>query len=155
MPQLLLQYQTPRNHNIRARRGKMSYATRACSQLTAATSIRRLLSYHGNGLNRVACHPSSFARGLRVWRWCSPYAGSRYFTSSPHRTRDYIQEESARETNEKDQHAHEKEVEDSIQEATKQQIKRPWQREGADIPPAEVSHRSMNKTMAKGNLSSA
>ncbi|KAI1164788.1 hypothetical protein F5B18DRAFT_614478 [Nemania serpens] len=130
----------------------MSYATRACSQLTAATSIRRLVGYHGNGLNRDACHSSSLARGLRVWRSCSPSAGSRCLTSSSRRTRDYIQEESARETNNRDQHAHEKEVEASIQQATKQQIRRPWQREGADIPPAETSHHSMNKTMAKGKL---
>ncbi|KAI1197123.1 hypothetical protein F5X97DRAFT_303367 [Nemania serpens] len=130
----------------------MSYANRACSQLTTAASIRRLASYHGNCLNRVACHPSSSAQGLRVWRPCSPFADSRFLTSSPRRTRDYIQEESARETNERDQHAHEKDVEASIQQATKQQIRRPWQREGADIPPADASHRSTNKTMAKGKL---
>ncbi|KAF2963462.1 hypothetical protein GQX73_g10113 [Xylaria multiplex] len=91
-------------------------------------------------------------RRSRIWQSSGPYSSSRHFTSSFRRTKDLIQEESARETNKTDQHVHEKEVEASMQEATKQQIKRPWQREGADKPPVEESHRTMNKTMTKGKL---
>ncbi|KAI0874249.1 hypothetical protein GGS24DRAFT_352945 [Hypoxylon argillaceum] len=123
----------------------MSYATRACSQLSTATGFPSLAKHHSNGLH--------LAYSFRVSRLSGPYSSStRYFTSSPYRTRDPIREESARETNERDQHVHEKQVKAGLQQATKQQIKRPWQREGADKPPADESHRGMNKAMTKGKL---
>ncbi|KAI0550308.1 hypothetical protein F4679DRAFT_542883 [Xylaria curta] len=134
----------------------MSYATRACSQLTAATSLRQLVSCSNSGFHRYARHhPSTPIQWLRMGRiglLSSPHSGFRHFTSSNRRLKDLIDEESVRETNERDQHAHEEQVEASIQEATKHQIRRPWQREGADKPPADEPHRSMNKTMTKGKL---
>ncbi|KAI0113586.1 hypothetical protein GGR51DRAFT_18938 [Nemania sp. FL0031] len=130
----------------------MSYATRACSQLTAAANFRWLASHHSNGLNCCVRYPPALAHGSRFYRPRGSYLSSRYFVSSPRRMRDIVEDESARETNQRDQHVHEKQVEASIQEATKQQIKRPWQREGADRPPADASHRDMNKTMTKGKL---
>ncbi|KAJ8132086.1 hypothetical protein O1611_g1545 [Lasiodiplodia mahajangana] len=129
----------------------MSYATRACSQLTATTNFGWLASHHINALNRYPCRSLALAQGSPFCRLPGLYLGSRYLTSSPHRTRDIIEDESAREINKRDQHVHERQVEASIQEATKQQIKRPWQREGADRPPADESHRDLNKTMTKGS----
>jgi hypothetical protein len=61
-----------------------------------------------------------------------------------------LEEESARETNLRDQNAHEEEVKAGIEAATKQQIKRPWQREGADKPPTDLEAKKLNKTMTKG-----
>ncbi|KAI1745810.1 hypothetical protein F4680DRAFT_113899 [Xylaria scruposa] len=136
----------------------MSYATRACSQLTAATSFRQLVSCSNSGFHRYARHhPAVPIQWLRIGRTrtgplSGPHAGFRHFTSSHRRLKDLIDEESVRETNERDQLAHEEQVEASIQEATKHQIKRPWQREGADKPPADEPHRTMNKTMTKGKL---
>ncbi|KAI0533660.1 hypothetical protein GGR58DRAFT_485660 [Xylaria digitata] len=130
----------------------MSCVTRSCSQLPAATSIRRLAGCNRTCPNPYIWQSSVLARGSQIWQLSGPCSSSRYFTSSFRRTKDLIQEESARETNKRDQHVHEKQVEASIQEATKQQIKRPWQREGADKPPVEESHRTMNKTMTKGKL---
>ncbi|KAI8634430.1 hypothetical protein F5Y19DRAFT_210976 [Xylariaceae sp. FL1651] len=125
----------------------MSYAARACSQLSTASAFRRLAS---SNLNCTTWHNSSLTRGVR--RLPSPYYSSRYFTASTCRTRDLVEDETARETNLKDQRAHEKQVQKSIAETTKQQIKRPWQREGADKPPVDESHRNMNKAMTKGKL---
>ncbi|KAI0411829.1 hypothetical protein F5X98DRAFT_33912 [Xylaria grammica] len=130
----------------------MSYATRACSQLPAATSVRRLAGCSRSSPNPYIWHSSILIRGPHIWHLSSPQIGSRFLTSSFRRTKDLIQEESARETNKRDQHVHEEQVEAGIQEATKQQIRRPWQREGADKPPVEQSHRTMNKTMTKGKL---
>lgn len=42
------------------------------------------------------------------------------------------------------------EVHASIEAATKQQIRRPWQREGADKPPADQEARELNRVMTKG-----
>lgn len=38
----------------------------------------------------------------------------------------------------------------NLEAATKQQIKRPWQREGADKPPTDFEARKMNKSMVRG-----
>ncbi|KAI1754878.1 hypothetical protein F4782DRAFT_463895 [Xylaria castorea] len=130
----------------------MSYATRACSQLTAATSFRRLPACSSSAFHRYARHASAPVQWLRIGPLSGSHPGIRYIASSPRRMKDPIDEESVRETNKRDQRAHEEQVEASIQEATKNQIKRPWQREGADKPPAEESHRTMNKTMTKGKL---
>ncbi|KAI1348754.1 hypothetical protein F5Y01DRAFT_205121 [Xylaria sp. FL0043] len=130
----------------------MSYATRACSHLRAATSIPRLVSCSRSALSPYTSHQPALIRSSQLWRLCGPHASSRGFTSSFRRTKDLVREETARETNERDEHFHEKEVEAGIQEATKQQVRRPWQREGADQPPVEQSHRTMNKTMTRGKL---
>ncbi|KAI0809571.1 hypothetical protein GGR55DRAFT_648377 [Xylaria sp. FL0064] len=130
----------------------MSYATRACSHLRAATSIPRLISCSRGALNPYTNHQPTVIRSLETWQLRGPHASSRSFTSSFRRTKNLLREETARETNERDEHFHEKEVEAGIQEATKQQVRRPWQREGADQPPVEQSHRTMNKTMTKGKL---
>ncbi|KAK9414788.1 putative Calcium uniporter protein [Seiridium unicorne] len=63
-----------------------------------------------------------------------------------------LEDETARETNQRDQDAHEKDVRDGIEAATKQQIKRPWQREGADKPPVDQESKKLNKAMTKGKL---
>lgn len=61
-----------------------------------------------------------------------------------------LRDETARETNQRDQEAHEEEVEAGIEAAAKQQIRRPWQREGADKPPVDEEARKANKAMTKG-----
>jgi calcium uniporter protein, mitochondrial len=119
----------------------MRYAPRAFSSLVAATNIRRL----------TGCRESGRLYQCAWRRLPGPGSNARLFTSLPSRARDYIKEESADETNRRDQRAHEKQVKASLQEATKQQIRRPWQREGADQPPAEEAHRRMNKNMTKGS----
>ncbi|GAP92241.1 putative amino acid permease protein [Rosellinia necatrix] len=134
----------------------MSYAARAYSQLTVASSVQRVANYcrtnSNRGFGRHTYHPSRLALEPHKWRPLSVCSSLRRISPSYSLAKDPIQEESARETNQGDQDAHEREVEASIQQATKQQIKRPWQREGADKPPADESHRSMNKTMTKGKL---
>jgi hypothetical protein len=126
----------------------MSYATRACSQLTAASNFRRLA---GRGsLNRSIWYAASVIRAPRAQGLPSPRFNSRYFTTSPRHAKDLIQTETARETDKRDQDAHQAEVAAGLEEATKQQIKRPWQREGADKPPVDESRRNMNKNMTKG-----
>jgi hypothetical protein len=149
-----------RSHLDGRRVGNMSYATRACSQLATATSLRRLTGCSNvvsssTDLNRHAYHSSGLAQRTRIWRLPSTRSNFRGLASSTHqpKAKDLIREETARETNQKDEDIHEREVEASIQQATKQQIKRPWQREGADKPPADESHRTMNKTMTKGDSS--
>ncbi|KAI0905426.1 hypothetical protein F4823DRAFT_566767 [Ustulina deusta] len=132
----------------------MGYATRAWSQLPAATSFRWLVgrSTCRSHPNLYTCHHSALIRSSQTWPLCGPHSSARNFTSSFHRTKDVIEEETACETNERDQHVHEEEIKAGIQEATKQQIRRPWQREGADQPPVHQSRRAMNKTMTKGKL---
>ncbi|EMR72888.1 hypothetical protein UCREL1_56 [Eutypa lata UCREL1] len=49
----------------------------------------------------------------------------------------------------RDQDAQEEEVKFDIGEAAKQQIRRPWMREGADEPPVSQDRKDMNKTMGK------
>ncbi|KAI1292929.1 hypothetical protein F5Y03DRAFT_375078 [Xylaria venustula] len=129
----------------------MSYVARACSQLPA-TSFRRLAGCGRSGPAPCTGHHSALIRSPQVWPWGGPQPGSRSFTSSFRRTKDLISEETVRETNKRDQNAHEKEVEAGIQEATKRQIKRPWQREGADKPPVDQTHRDLNRNMTKGKL---
>lgn len=63
-----------------------------------------------------------------------------------------LREETARETNLRDQNAHEEEVTAGIEAATKAQIKRPWQREGADKPPTDLDAKKLNKAMTKGRV---
>ncbi|KAF3070651.1 Calcium uniporter protein 6, mitochondrial [Daldinia childiae] len=74
------------------------------------------------------------------------------FATTQYTRKQKLDDETTRETNKRDQEAHEQEVKSGIEDATKQQIKRPWQREGADEPPVSESRRTMNKTMTKGKL---
>ncbi|KAI1388979.1 uncharacterized protein F4822DRAFT_264762 [Hypoxylon trugodes] len=120
----------------------MSYAFRAYSQLTAS-SIRRF-----SGRRLASSNTWPLTRRVNP----DPNTPFRYFaTTHPLRKVD-LSDETARETNQRDQAAHEKEVRAGIEDATKQQIKRPWQREGADEPPVNDSRREMNKAMTKGKL---
>ncbi|KAI0205591.1 hypothetical protein F4808DRAFT_409633 [Astrocystis sublimbata] len=128
----------------------MRYAARACSQLTAASTFRRLAGCKGSSF--ASSRLSSQIQGLQTCQTWLPSVyrcGPRHFTSSPRRTNESTDADAE---NDKDQRAQEKEVKASIQEATRNQIKRPWQREGADKPPAEESHRTLNKEMTKGKL---
>ncbi|KAI1411205.1 hypothetical protein F5Y13DRAFT_165941 [Hypoxylon sp. FL1857] len=119
----------------------MSYAFRAYSQLTAS-SVRPLTS------RRIANVPLS-----ALIHKARPVSNSsyRWFVTTPIAREGQLSDETARETNERDQAAHEKEVKAGIEDAVKQQIRRPWQREGADQPPVSDSRR-MNKVMTKGKL---
>ncbi|KAI0136752.1 hypothetical protein BJ170DRAFT_29522 [Xylariales sp. AK1849] len=95
---------------------------------------------------------TSSRRGLWLLQRASLRADvSRGFRATTH-PRKILQDESARETNERDQNAHEKDVKAGIEAATKQQIKRPWQREGADKSPVDQENRNLNKSMTKGKL---
>lgn len=121
----------------------MSYASRACTQLTASS----LRQFAGRRLANRAC--TSFPIRLIP----RPIAPIRNFVATPHTRKDQLRDETPRETNKRDQAAHEKEVKAGIEDATKQQIKRPWQREGADEPPVSDERRGMNKAMTKGKSS--
>ncbi|KAI0131009.1 hypothetical protein F4814DRAFT_404489 [Daldinia grandis] len=115
----------------------MSYAFRAYSQLTAS-SIRH---FTGRRLGNI--YTSTLI---------PPANANRCFTTTPYLRNQKLDDETARETNKRDQAAHEQDVKAGIEDATKQQIKRPWHREGADEPPISESRRTMNKTMTKGKL---
>ncbi|OTB00998.1 hypothetical protein M426DRAFT_224374 [Hypoxylon sp. CI-4A] len=123
----------------------MSYAFRASSQLTAST----LRQFTGRRLVNT-CHSIPIQLNRPTYpALCSPY---RCFSATQFARKDQLSDETARETNQRDQKAHEEEVKAGIEDATKQQIRRPWQREGADQPPVSDSRRNMNKTMTKGKL---
>ncbi|KAI1136787.1 hypothetical protein F5Y05DRAFT_390846 [Hypoxylon sp. FL0543] len=119
----------------------MSYAFRAYSQLTAS-SARRLTG------RRIANAPLS---NLVQTAKPSPNSPYRWLVTTSITRKSNLSDETARETNERDQAAHEKEVKVGIEDAVKQQIRRPWHREGADQPPVSDSRR-MNKVMTKGKL---
>ncbi|KAK8024838.1 hypothetical protein PG990_002661 [Apiospora arundinis] len=63
-----------------------------------------------------------------------------------------LRDETAKETNQRDVDGHEAEVKSGMEAAVKQQIKRPWQREGADKPPVDLESKQLNKNMTKGKL---
>ncbi|KAI0010528.1 siderophore biosynthesis protein [Xylariaceae sp. FL0662B] len=116
----------------------MSYAVRICSQLTASStciSIRRLAARGHPGPARA-----SFRTPLRC------------FTTTLQARKDLSGEETVRESDKREQAARKKQVEASIGDATKQQIRRPWQREGADEPPVSDTRRLTDKGMTKGKL---
>ncbi|KAI1324096.1 hypothetical protein F5Y16DRAFT_381878 [Xylariaceae sp. FL0255] len=117
----------------------MSYAGRLCSQHLRASSSRRVASCR---INRAT---TLFPTAPRV-----PFVYSfRCLAATTYRRNS---NETARETNERDQKAQEKKVQQGIDDVVKQQIKRPWQREGADKSPVEEDHRNLNKNMTKGSL---
>lgn len=151
----------------------MSYAYRACSRLTAGPTrcvTSRLSTF---------THPTTFCSATRTFShnvrsngqvaptvrtaaWPPPAAG---LTSSiPRRSvsratarakaRDSEGDETARETNQRDLDEHEQDVRQAIAETTKQQIRRPWQREGADEPPVSEHRTEMNKKMVTGMVCS-
>ncbi|KAI1375984.1 hypothetical protein F4677DRAFT_445699 [Hypoxylon crocopeplum] len=120
----------------------MSYAFRVYSQLTASCAGR----FAGRRLVNT-CAPSLSYRASRF-----PASSYRPFSATSCAKKDQLSDETARETNQRDQDAHEEEVKSGIEDATKQQIRRPWQREGADEPPVSDSRRGMNKAMTKGKL---
>lgn len=114
----------------------MSYVLRrSCAQLT--TPLRRCPGAQVSGRHGIGRFACALSRGLR--------------TTAPARKREW-QDAAASETNPKDMEAHEVDVRAGIEAATKQQIKRPWQREGADKPPVDQDTRDLNKTMTKGKL---
>ncbi|KAI1476481.1 hypothetical protein K445DRAFT_323189 [Daldinia sp. EC12] len=123
----------------------MNYAFRASSQLTVSSirqfTGRRLVNTHFTSTSILA------PRAIPAVPW-----SCRHFISTPHTRKEKLNHETPRETNERDQAAHEQEVTAGIEYATKQQIKRPWQREGADEPPVSEARRTMNKAMTKGKL---
>ncbi|CAJ2511713.1 Uu.00g073380.m01.CDS01 [Anthostomella pinea] len=121
----------------------MSYAVRAYSQLTAS-GVRRFAGCRLNTAYASPCAP--FQRAQRL-----PRPPFRCIATTPHARRE-LSDETARETNQRDQDAHEKQVKDGIADVTKAQIKRPWQREGADEPPVSDSRRNVDKTLTKGKL---
>ncbi|KAI1647765.1 uncharacterized protein F4817DRAFT_336700 [Daldinia loculata] len=126
----------------------MSYAFRACSQLTAS-SIRQF-----TGRRFGNTYTSIYTSTIIPPRKANPVVPSSYrcFATTTYTRNQKLGDETVKETNQRDQTAHEKEVKAGIEDATKQQIKRPWQREGADEPPVSESRRTMNKTMTKGKL---
>ncbi|KAI0384883.1 hypothetical protein F5Y04DRAFT_247994 [Hypomontagnella monticulosa] len=123
----------------------MNYAFRACSQLTTS-SIRQLA---GRRLVNIKYASTLIPRAKANPVQATPY---RHFVTTPCTRQESLSDETARETNQRDQAAHEKEVRAGIEDATKQQIRRPWQREGADKPPVDEERRGMNKAMTKGKL---
>ncbi|KAL7624113.1 hypothetical protein AAE478_005670 [Parahypoxylon ruwenzoriense] len=77
----------------------------------------------------------------------------RCYAVVPRARGDPFRDEAVGETEKRHQASvHEEHVHAGIADATKHQIKRPWQREGADQPPVNDARRTMNKTMTKGKL---
>ncbi|KAH9908191.1 siderophore biosynthesis protein [Xylariomycetidae sp. FL2044] len=74
------------------------------------------------------------------------------FIATTSQLRKDLRHETARETNQRDQNHHEAQVKAGIEDAAKRQIKRPWQREGADAPPTSQERKDMNKHMTRGKL---
>jgi calcium uniporter protein, mitochondrial len=115
---------------------EMSYVfRRSCTQLSSAT-----LRWPS---------PPTICLKRRLQQTGCTQAISRSFQTT-NRFRKELQDESARETNQRDLDAHEDEVKAGIEAATKAQIKRPWQREGADKPPVDEESKRLNKAMTKG-----
>ncbi|RYP52464.1 hypothetical protein DL768_002387 [Monosporascus sp. mg162] len=134
----------------------MSYASRTCSKLTAL-SPRRLLANHCHSIAAIpfqrtkfaaqnvtrastillsSCSARNISKTARLWNNGNRYDG----------------EETAWQTDQRDQDAQEEQAKLDISKAAKQQIKRPWQREGADEPPVSQERKNMNKNMGKGKL---
>ncbi|KAI1637274.1 siderophore biosynthesis protein [Biscogniauxia mediterranea] len=82
----------------------------------------------------------------------SSWSPVRCLSTTLHLRKDQLSQESPRQTNKRDQHAQETLAKGNIQAATKSQIRRPWQREGADEPPVSQNRRALNKTMTQGKL---
>ncbi|KAI1442464.1 hypothetical protein F5Y02DRAFT_260436 [Annulohypoxylon stygium] len=119
----------------------MSYVFRTYSRLTASS----LRQFSGRRLaNSCTITSSRKENPIPVLR--------RPLSLTQHARKSQLNNETARETNQRDQAVHENQVKAGIEEATKQQIRRPWQREGADEPPVSDSRRNMNKSMTKGKL---
>lgn len=117
----------------------MSYVFRTYSRLTASS----LRQFSGRRLaNSCTITSSRKENPIPVLR--------RPLSLTQHARKSQLNNETARETNQRDQAVHENQVKAGIEEATKQQIRRPWQREGADEPPVSDSRRNMNKSMTKG-----
>ncbi|KAI4870580.1 hypothetical protein F4820DRAFT_402660 [Hypoxylon rubiginosum] len=123
----------------------MSYAFRAFTQLTASTASS-LRQFAGRRL------ANQTYTSIPVRTKPGPTPSLRKFVATPYAREGKLSDETARETNQRDQAAQEKEVRAGIEDATKQQIRRPWQREGADQPPVNEENRGMNKAMTKGKL---
>lgn len=123
----------------------MSYAFRAFTQLTASTASS-LRQFAGRRL------ANQTYTSIPVRTKPGPTPSLRKFVATPYAREGKLSDETARETNQRDQAAQEKEVRAGIEDATKQQIRRPWQREGADQPPVNEENRGMNKAMTKGQF---
>lgn len=123
----------------------MNYASRTCSKLTALSSRRLLFSHYPPPITK-AISPSYTSIVSP-----SPSQQRRRLISTNHKLwKNETNEESPKQTNQRDQDAQEEEVKFDIGEAAKQQIRRPWMREGADEPPVSQDRKDMNKTMGKG-----
>lgn len=109
---------------------------RGCLQLNTALKVQR-------------CYAVPTRNGLD--RFQTTVLRPRCFGTTPQRSTK-IANETPPETHQKDEDEYEKDVKAGIEAATKQQIKRPWQREGADKPPVDQEARNANKTMAKGEI---
>lgn len=115
------------------------FLRRSCTQLSS-TAVR-WSSPVGGPCSRRLQQPSFKGVNSRAFRTTS-------------RLRKDLEDESIKETNQRDLDAHEEEVKAGLEAATRQQIKRPWQREGADKPPVDQEAKDMNKTMTKGRRAS-
>ncbi|KAI5925973.1 hypothetical protein F4810DRAFT_656949 [Camillea tinctor] len=117
----------------------MSYAPRACSWLTAS-GVRR---FTNRPFPSLSYRPTS-TRSVPPIRCLSTTRCLR---------KDQPSEETPRQTNERGQKEQGAQaVKGAIQAATISQIRRPWQREGADEPPVSQNRRTLNKTMTQGKL---
>ncbi|KAI1487058.1 hypothetical protein F5X96DRAFT_176687 [Biscogniauxia mediterranea] len=128
----------------------MSYASWTCSWLTASGVRRLRFSFTtSHGLyNKTYCNAH-----VAPPRRPSPWSPVRCLSTTLPLKKDQLSQESPRQTNERDQHAQETlAAKGTIQAATKSQIRRPWQREGADEPPVSQKRRALNKTMTQGKL---
>ncbi|KAH8677647.1 hypothetical protein BX600DRAFT_506666 [Xylariales sp. PMI_506] len=102
-------------------------------------------------LNTAVWRVSHAAKPVRYSRFVPSQLLYRSLRTTAQDPRD-IGDETTSEVNKRDRDAHEAEVKAGIDDATKQQIRRPWQREGADKPPTDAEARDLNKRMAKGKL---
>ena len=126
----------------------MSCACRTLSKLTALGSRHR-----GTIINNYSpiTSPSTITKfsGPRSALIAS-LSSSRCISTTSQLRKTESTGETPRQTNQKDQDTQEEHARADIGIAAKQQIRRPWQREGADEPPVSQNRKDMNKTMEKG-----
>ncbi|KAK8086162.1 hypothetical protein PG994_001136 [Apiospora phragmitis] len=111
----------------------MSFVLRTgCGQLT------------GNALRPLRQSPVLTSRSV-AWKLQQPSASPTTWlrmnssaTADAIKPKKDLRDETAKETNQRDTDAHQSEVKHGMEAAVKQQIKRPWQREGADKPPRKL-----------------
>ncbi|KAK8078416.1 hypothetical protein PG996_004586 [Apiospora saccharicola] len=123
---------------------------RGCGQLTS-TALRPLRQSPVLTIRSVAWKLQQPRASPTTWLRMNSSSSAEALGDASKPKKD-LRDETAKETNQRDVDSHETDVRSGMEAAVKQQIKRPWQREGADTPPVDFEAKKMNKNMTKGKL---